>query len=243
MAPSDRLGTPSILGGLNSAELPLAGGRTSAGVVRVGNTARRPVGPRSPFVHKLLSHLAAKGFHGAPQFLGIDEQSREILSFMPGRVPSELGPFSATQIHAAARLLRAFHDATSDFELGNGSEVVCHGDASPCNAVFCDELPYAWIDFDDTHFGSRIEDLGYAAWLWLDIGNDEWTPMDQYGRLNSFFAAYGEGVRCDPVDTVLDAQMKQCDRVGASEANRLWARECRDWTAANLRGNHRVGYR
>ncbi|MFF1916255.1 hypothetical protein ACFVYE_32640 [Streptomyces sp. NPDC058239] len=38
-------------------EIPLTGGRITKGVVRVGDTVRRPVGPHSPFVHRLLRHL------------------------------------------------------------------------------------------------------------------------------------------------------------------------------------------
>ena len=49
-------------------ELPLAGGRQTPGVVRVGNTVRRPVGPNSSFVHHLLHYLEDVGFEGAPGF-------------------------------------------------------------------------------------------------------------------------------------------------------------------------------
>lgn len=179
MAPPERSGAPQAPDGLTSAGMPLGGGRTTPGVVRVGDTVRRPQGPQSPFVHELLEHPAAKRFPGAPRFLGVDERGREILSFLPGTVPPDLGTFSTTPPCAAARLLRAFHDATSDLKLCEGREVVCHGDASPCNAVFQEGLPYAWIDFDNAHPGSRIEDVGYAAWPCNRIdapqGSREWA--------------------------------------------------------------------
>ena len=38
-------------------ELPLSGGNVTAGVVRVGDTVRRPVGAWTPAVHNLLQHL------------------------------------------------------------------------------------------------------------------------------------------------------------------------------------------
>jgi hypothetical protein len=44
------------------AEVPLLGGRITPGVVRVGDTVRRPVGPHSTFVHALLHHLEHVGF-------------------------------------------------------------------------------------------------------------------------------------------------------------------------------------
>ncbi len=208
-------------------EIPLRGGRTTSGVVRVGETVRRPPSARSPFVHRLLQDLTACGFAGAPRFLGVDDRGREILSFLPGDVPRDLGVFTDAQLDAAARLLRALHDATRFSDLRGGSEVVCHGDASPCNAVFKDGLPYAWIDFDAASAGTRSEDLGYAAWLWLDIGEDEWKPEVQARRLARFFAQYGAAPAVLPVQTVLDAQTRLFNRDGAHKA---WAERCRMWT-------------
>jgi hypothetical protein len=210
-----------------TAEIPLTGGRITTGVVRIADSVHRPQGPQSPFVHRLLQGLAAKGFAGAPRFLGIDDQEREILSFMPGDVPADLGEFSDVQLRAAARLLRTLHDATQDSVLRGDREVICHGDASPCNAVFLNGLPYAWIDFDAAHPGSRSDDLGYAAWLWLDIGADEWTPEIQSCRLARFFAEYGAVPTIDPVQTVLDAQTRLFHREGR---HTVWAQRCRTWT-------------
>jgi hypothetical protein len=42
---------------VNGAEIPLAGGNMSSGVVRLGDTVRRPAGPWKPAVHALLTHL------------------------------------------------------------------------------------------------------------------------------------------------------------------------------------------
>jgi hypothetical protein len=59
-------------------EVPLAGGRVNPGVVRVGETVRRPMGARAPFIHDLLVHLEGVGFDGAPRFLGVDEVGRAL---------------------------------------------------------------------------------------------------------------------------------------------------------------------
>ena len=67
-------------------ETPLGGGNMNSGVVRVGDTVRRPAGPWTPAVHALLAHLHAAGFDGAPRPLGIDEQGREVLTFISGPV-------------------------------------------------------------------------------------------------------------------------------------------------------------
>ena len=64
-------------------EIPLLGGNTST-VVRVGDTVRRNAGPWTPAVHALLRHLERVGFTGAPRALGIDDQGREVLSYLEG---------------------------------------------------------------------------------------------------------------------------------------------------------------
>jgi phosphotransferase family enzyme len=209
----------------------LTGGRTTADVVRVGDTVRRPLQARATFVHALLRHLEKGEFGGAPRFLGIDDAGREILSFIPGAVPSELGHFSDEQLVAAARLLRELHDATADSALSGGHEVVCHGDASPCNCVFVEGMPTAFIDFDQAHAGSRLEDLGYASWLWIDIGNDELSVDLQGRRIADFVRNYGVDVTC-AVDAIMLAQVALSDRT-SDPGVRQWSNDCRDWVANN----------
>ncbi|RYD43853.1 MAG: hypothetical protein EOP85_09825, partial [Verrucomicrobiaceae bacterium] len=58
-------------------EIPLAGGRITTGVVRVGETVRRPRSEASGFVAELLGVLRENGFEGAPDFLGIDAKGRD----------------------------------------------------------------------------------------------------------------------------------------------------------------------
>ena len=102
-----------------------------------------------------------------------------------------LGAISKTlNLSGQGRLLQEFHDATADCELRGERQIVCHGDASPCNCVFVNGIPAAFIDFDTAH-GERREDVGYATWLWLDLGNSELEPTFQARRLAKFVAAYG----------------------------------------------------
>jgi Ser/Thr protein kinase RdoA (MazF antagonist) len=208
-------------------ELALTGGRTTTGVVRLGNTVRRPIGARAAFVHELLRHLEAHDFEGAPRFIEVDGAGREVLSFVPGYVPPELGDFSDSQLAAAARLLRQLHDATLECPLRDSWEIVCHGDASPCNCVFVDGMPTAFIDFDDAHAGSRLDDLGYAAWLWIDIGNDDRSVARQGQRVADFFRAYG--LETDAaVPSIVAAQRALAART-ESAGVRAWSDSCRGW--------------
>jgi len=74
-------------------EQPLTEGNVSTGVVRVGDTVRRPTGPWTGSVDALLRHLERVGFNGAPRALGRDEQGRQVIEYVPGQVnvpPSRL---------------------------------------------------------------------------------------------------------------------------------------------------------
>jgi hypothetical protein len=130
-------------------EVVLTGGFGTPGVVRVGDTVRRPTGENTPFAHALLHHLEDVGFMGAPRLLGIDERGREILTFSEGEVVEELfEPLSEARLVSAGRLIRMFHDATIGFSLAGPAEVVCHGELGPHNTVFVGDEAIALIDWD-----------------------------------------------------------------------------------------------
>ena len=182
------------------AEVPLTGGELTPGVVRVGDTVRRPLGPNAPFVHALLRHLEAVGFPGAPRLLGIDDRGREVLGYVPGAVVLDGPPLDDAQLVAAARLVRAFHDATVPFLAGVApssgtpttvAEVVCHTDLGPHNTVFRDGHPVALIDWDDARPGTRLDDLATAVWCYGDIGAGGGPPRAQARRIAVLCDAYG----------------------------------------------------
>jgi hypothetical protein len=187
-------------------EVPLTGGRLTAGVVRVAETVRRPIGPHSGFAHRLFEHLEVVGFTAAPRLLGIDDQDREILSFLPGWVPPNLDQFADESLTAAAQLLRGFHDATAGSPLAEGCEVVCHNDPSPCNYVFRDGLPVALIDFDHAAPGTRIRDVAYAGWLWTISADNGPLIAEQARRLRLMADAYGLPSAHGLVDSVIARQ-------------------------------------
>jgi len=199
------------------------------GIERVDDTVRRAIGPRSAFVHELLRHLEERAFAGAPKYLGLDSLGRESLSYIPGDVPPDLGSFSAEQLVRAAHLLCELHDATVTFDGRGAQEIVCHGDASPCNCVFQDGGPIAFIDFDAAHPGQRRDDVGYAAWLWLDLGNEDLAPAEQGRRVGEFVAAYGKMEIVDALPAILDAQTELSQRRGAPSPTREWAQHCLQW--------------
>jgi hypothetical protein len=176
----------------DQAGVPLAGGDVTEGVVRVGDTVRRPVGPHSPLVHALLAHLESAGFAGAPRFLGIDGAGREVLSYIDGEVAGRPRPpwiADETRLVSVGRLVRAYDDAAASFtpapdvlpdttpaELAGlpaapeyPPELIGHTDITLENVVFRDGLAVALIDFDLAHPVTRADEM-FNTMMW-------WAPL------------------------------------------------------------------
>ena len=173
-------------------EIPLLGGDVTEGIVRVGDTVRRPLNPNSPLIHALLTHLEAAGFTGAPRFLGIDAAGREVLSYIKGEVagrprPPWIGDEDRTV--SVARLVRAYDDAAAAFVPPEGitpvdgfgevagippappyePELIGHVDITPENVVFRDAKAFALIDFDLAKPATRADEM-FSVMLW-------WAPL------------------------------------------------------------------
>jgi aminoglycoside phosphotransferase (APT) family kinase protein len=165
-------------------EEALVGDGVTPGIVRIGDTVRRPVRPFTASVQAYLAHLHSAGFSGAPVPLGVDEQGREVLSFVPGDVPREPLPPEATGedvLAALARLIRQLHDASLGWtppddavwggnqRAGDVPELVSHRDYCPGNVVFRAGLPAALIDFDLACPTTRLYDIANAVYWWAPL--------------------------------------------------------------------------
>lgn len=196
-------------------ELPLPGGFVTA-VVRAGDTVRRAQPRDAEFVHALLGMFERHGWGGAPRFLGIDEQGREMLSFLDGYVawqPAQ--PPAVTSEASLARvagLVREFHDLTAGTPLAAGQEVVCHNDLSPKNTVYRDIgaglRPVAFLDWDIAAPGARIHDIAHVCWQYLGLGPGIADPFAASQRMRLICDAYGLRDR----DSLLDAILWWQDR-------------------------------
>ena len=203
-------------------EVVLSGGNMTP-VVRVGDTVRRAAGPWTPTIHALLRHVRAAGFDAVPEPLGIDEQGREILSFVPGRVatyPLDDFVLAERTTVAVARMLRAYHDASASFTAPPGAawqwpahapaEVICHNDFCPYNLTFAGEELTGVIDWDLASPGPRVWDMGYTAYRFVPLTDPE-NPdapypgaAEQERRLGVFCDAYGDA-RIGPADVTAAA--------------------------------------
>ncbi len=189
--------------------VPLVGGRMAAGVVRLGDTVRRPVSGSSDFMAALLELFEQRGFGGAPKYLGRAD-GVDLLSFIPGDVPARFRPWSDAQVSAAAALLREMHDATRGSDLAGRFDVVCHHDPGPNNVVFQDDMPTAFIDFAEAAPGGRLEDVAYMAWTW-SIASKQAVPLqDQARQVRLIADTYGLEApeRHALVDCILERQSR-----------------------------------
>lgn len=193
-------------------ETPLYGGNVT-GATRIGQTVRRTTGVWSPTVHTLLRHLETCGFIGAPRFIGIDEQRREILTFIEGEVghyPLPHHIWSDESLVEVAHFLRRYHDATVNYippvdavwqfayPDPHQHEIICHGDVAPYNMIYQKGKPHALIDFDTAGPGPRLWDLAYAAYRFVPLSYAQdmqnlglSDPLIQGPRLRLFCQAYG----------------------------------------------------
>jgi tRNA A-37 threonylcarbamoyl transferase component Bud32 len=177
---------------VSDVETPLGGGWSTEGVVRVGDTVRRPSIHATQSMRDVLVHLEQLGFDAAPRWRGVDDRGRDVLTFIEGETYSDCRAlvWSDGQLAASAGLLRRYHDAVAGSTLAGRADVVCHGDFGPWNLIWRDGLPVAIIDFDNAHPGDRLEDIGYALRAHLNLGLVDLPPSEQARRVARFLGAY-----------------------------------------------------
>jgi hypothetical protein len=141
----------------------------------------------------------------------MDEQGREILSFIEG----EAGQWPAiwageSALITSAQLLKSYHDLTTDlmasdavwaYEYPDRSkhEVICHNDYAAYNIVFKEMKAAGMIDFDLAGPGPRLKDVAYAAyWMTpLSLCDTDMQPFAEADlqagspRLKLFCECYG----------------------------------------------------
>ena len=170
-------------------EIALPAGDVTAGVVRVGDTVRRPHQASSELVAAHLGRLEQVGFAGAPRYLGRDAQGRDVLSFVAGEVPGDpLEAWAAGDgvLPGVGRLVRALHDASAGWEPdvpvvaqppgrpvaplpAAEPRVITHRDVTPQNVVFRAGQAAALVDFDLVGWTTRSLDLANTAMHWVPL--------------------------------------------------------------------------
>jgi hypothetical protein len=198
------------------------------GEVRV----HRPTGAWTPAVHELLEFLKARGLDGIPEVCGVDEEGREILTFLPGAtLDPEVEQPSLATLEAAAAWLHRFHDIVRQYQPGSvewrqgarslgPGEVICHNDPGLYNWVVGENGFAGMIDWDRAGPGHPIEDLAFLCWSGVPLLR-EIPSAEAAERLSAAASAYGgvdSAELLNAVETRL-ALIEQRWRVGIERAD------------------------
>lgn len=202
-------------------EFPLIGDVGAQGLVRIGNTVRRPLRPFSLAIQSYLAYIRQAGFTGAPEPLGVDEEGREILSYVEGDIPCEpLPDWTAEKdvLVALAVLIRRLHEAARGWEappntqwgvvpgsvarrgveaFSDGEpEIFSHRNYAPGRVVFRDGVPAALVNFDLAKPCTKVYDIANAMYWWVPLCDQvdrapAFAPLDAAERAAVFADAYG----------------------------------------------------
>lgn len=184
-------------------------------------------------MHDLLLFLEDQGFPFAPRALGMDEQGRDILSYLEGETwPDSCSGLCDDLLVQAARAIRRYHDATVGSTLAQGHEIVAHHELGPHNTIFQGGHLIGFIDWDDATLGTRLRDLANAVYNYVDVGHwDNQEASEQARRIRLMCAAYGWD---DPIAIINDfeADVQQAlhnhEQAGRTGAIKIFAEEV-DW--------------
>jgi hypothetical protein len=207
-------------------ETVLAGSRLNR-VVKIGDTVRRPAGPWTPTVHALLRYVRERGFGIAPEPLGVDDDGREVLSYIPGSTVGDQFPWPGwvwddALLIEVGRATARYHQAVADFrpvgevawQLGpaelQAQQIVCHHDIAPYNAVVAGGRLQGIIDWDLAGPGTATSDLAFVAWQWVPLQHPViarmfgWNEVGSLGRrVRLLLDAYGLDRRDGFIDEVI----------------------------------------
>ncbi|NUR09548.1 MAG: NUDIX domain-containing protein [Nocardioidaceae bacterium] len=166
----------------------LVGGNVG-GAVRIGRTVRRPVGPWTPAVHRVLGLARERGVPCVPRVLGEDARGREVLDYLPGTivdVDDEL--LTDGQLAAAARWLRRLHDAMAGEDVNGpwrwfdvpAPTVIGHNDVAPYNLCFEGDHLTGVFDWDLAGPTTPAFELAHLAWTGVPLFRER--PADEVAR-------------------------------------------------------------
>lgn len=176
----------------------LEGGNVG-GAVRIGSTVRRPTGPWTPSVHRLLRHVRDAGLRSVPEVLGTDARGREVLTYLPGTVVDvDEERLTEKQLAEVARWARDLHAAVADFDdegpwrfFGvEAPTLVAHNDLAPYNLCFEGDNLVGVFDWDLAGPSLPVFELAVVAWNGVPLFRSM-PAAEAARRVEVIAAAYG----------------------------------------------------
>jgi mutator protein MutT len=188
----------------------LEGGNVG-GAVRIGRTVRRPTGPWTPAVHRVLGRAREAGLDGVPEVLGTDARGREILTYLPGTILDvDEDLMTDGQLVATARWLRRLHGALDGVDLDGpwrwfdvpDATVLGHNDVAPYNLCFEGDTLTGVFDWDLA--GPTTPALELAQLAWSGVPLYRARPADEVARrLDLLATTYGGPSAREVLDAVV----------------------------------------
>jgi hypothetical protein len=164
----------------------------------IDSAVHRSTGPWTAAVHALLEHLHGR-VRGIPHVIGFDDDGREVLSYLPGRVIDvDRERLTTEQLVSVVEWTRHFHDAVRDFTHPgpwrapppSNATLIGHNDIAPYNAAFDGDQLVGIFDWDFAGPTTVEMELAFIAWncvpLWSD---DDDAAMAE--RLSVMASTYG----------------------------------------------------
>lgn len=182
----------------------------------------------------MLRHLESVGFDGAPRVVGLDEQGREVLTFLPGEVALRPWPdclLADSGMVALGSFLRRYHQAVERYTPPpdtrwrvpgvnwRSNQIIRHGELGPWNTVWKDGILVGVIDWDFAEPGYPIEDIAQLAWYAVPLRNRKKCEeagvefgSEQTSRLRLLCETYGVSVR-EVLETLSTIQSRELERI------------------------------